>query len=83
MLKHCPKLKKLWKNMEKKVSKKKGSIMSFDKRFKETKEFTKEFCDIMIEQFKKISVKERKQIDGLLNYVIKGRTKRKSDTIKK
>ncbi len=82
MLKEHPKLKKLWNRMNKKAAKGKGEIISFDKRFKETKDFLKEFGDMAISSFNKKGSKEIKMLNGLVNFALKGRSKRKSSNIK-
>ena len=67
MLKKYPKLRKLWNRMEKKAPIKLfGSIVKFDKRKKETKEFSKRFNDILISQFLKIDKKRLKSLSKML-----------------
>jgi len=67
MLKKYPKLRKLWNRMEKKASIKLfGSIVKFDKRKRETKEFSKRFNDILISQFLKIDKKRLKSLSKML-----------------
>ena len=67
MLKKHPKLRKLWNRMEKKASIKLfGSIVKFDKRKRETKEFSKRFNDILISQFLKIDKKRLKSLSKML-----------------
>jgi len=59
MFKEHLKLKKLWNKMKKKASiKESKNILTFDNRRKETKEFTKEFYNVILSQLDKLNKKE-------------------------
>ena len=74
MFKGHPKLEKLWNKMEKEASiKLSESTITFDKRKKVTKEFTKNLCGVVTEGFKKLDKKRLKRLLDFSGINVKGR----------
>ena len=68
MLKHHPKLKRLWTKAPK-INK--GCFTTLNRRYKATKEFEKEFLDIAMKSMSKSVQGNEKKISGLIDFALK------------